>query len=331
MTTTNWSGFVKVLAFFALILSALLLPLRSYAKSTTNYLEVLDNLVVSQKEKPSLLDTKLTIDKLIDADLDVALTRSRIESMVEDINTMTTPAMSGWQRLDVLRTYIYEAGDWNNETVFSYDLDDPQGISRKSRLIHNYLKTRKGNCVSMPVLHAILGQEIGLDMTLSTAPLHVFVKYKDESGKTINIEATSGGHPARAEWYQKNLPMLPKAIKNGMFMDELTPEQTIAVLGHDLASHLLRTEDYENAILVSDRLIPLFPNYAPLYMSRGSGYYKLIERDFQKKYPDVNDIPKELQRQFRSFMYQNSISFQKADELGWADPDELLAKRNAEK
>ena len=301
------------------------------ANMKSDYIVALDNLIQSQKQTPSLLETKLTIDKLIDDDLDVAATRSQIESMVKDIDSMTTPAMTGWQKMDALRTYIYDAGEWNNETAFSYDLDDPQGISRESRLIHNYLNTRKGNCVSMPVLHAILGQEIGLDMTLSTAPLHVFVKYTDESGKTINIEATSGGHPARAEWYQKNLPMLPKAIKNGMFMDELTPEQTIAVVGYDLTSHLLRTEDYENAILVSERLIPLFPNYAPLYMGRGSGYYKLIERDFRSKFPNANDIPKELQSQFMSFMQQNTISFQKADALGWADPDELLEKRKAEK
>jgi len=280
----------------------------------------IETLTHNQVDNDNLLEIKLTIDKLIDDELDVSATRAKIKSMAKDIEAMITPNMTDWQKLDALRTYIYEAGVWNNEEAFSYDLDDPQGVSRESRLIHNYLKTRKGNCVSMPVLHAILGQEIGLDMTLSTAPLHLFVKYSDVSGKTINIEATSGGHPARTEWYQKNLPMLPQAISNGMFMDKLTSEQTIAVLGHDLASHLLRIEDNENAILVSEKLIPLFPNYAPLYMVQGSGYFKLIERDFQKKYPDTTDIPKELYPQFIRYMEQNAISFQKVNELGWVDP-----------
>jgi regulator of sirC expression with transglutaminase-like and TPR domain len=325
------------LSFFPVMVSLLLSfgAINSHAQnndaySKNNTLQVIDRLIASQDLDKGLLDIKLTIDKLIDDELDITATRSKIKAMVKDVESMISPEMTGWQKIDALRSYIYEPGEWNDHKPFSYDLDDPQGQSRESRLLHNYLRTRKGNCVSMPVLHAILGQELGLDVTISTAPLHVFVKYTDESGKTINIEATSGGYPAREEWYQKGLPMLPKAIENGMFMAKLTPKQTIAVLGQDVASHLLNTGDYENSILVSEKLIPLFPNYAPLYMTRGSGYYKLIERDFQEKYPDPNDIPKELQPKFKSFMQQNIISFQKADALGWADPDELLEKRKAE-
>lgn len=296
----------------------------SNAAHKIDYVSTLDDLIINQKKSSSLLDTKLTIDKLIDDDMDMVATRTKIETMVKDLNSMASASMTGYEKLTALRTYIYEAGEWNNEKSFAYDLEDPEGQSRYSRLIHNYLKTGKGNCVSMPILHAILGQEIGLDMTISAAPLHLFVKYTDEAGMTINIEATSGGHPARDVWYQKNLPMLPEAIKNGMFMSKLTPEQSVAVIGHDLARHLVDKGDYENAILVSERLIIAFPNYAPLHMNRGSAYFKLIERDFQSKYPDPNDIPKELHTTFKTYMTQNRISFQKADALGWAHPDELL-------
>ena len=47
----------------------------------------------------------------------------------------------------------------------------------------HYLATRKGNCVSMPVLFVILGQKLGLPITLAIAPNHVFAKYKRDNGE----------------------------------------------------------------------------------------------------------------------------------------------------
>jgi regulator of sirC expression with transglutaminase-like and TPR domain len=296
------------------------------ANDDVDYIAVLDDLIESQRKSPKLLDTKLTIDGLIDKNLGASGTRKKLAAMVDDVNAMIKPVMSGWDKVDSVRTYLYEPGPWNDESVFSYDHSDPQGLSAESRLLHNYLHTRLGNCVSMPVLQAILSQEIGLDMALSTAPLHIFIKYTAESGETINLEATSGGYPARAEWYQKNLPMLPKAIENGMYMSKLSPEQTIAVLGQDLASHLLREGKYSDAITVSDKLIELFPNYAPLHMVKGSAIYGIIKRDFQTQYPDANDIPSNLRPKFGSLMRQNAISFQTAEDLGWTDPDALATR-----
>lgn len=323
---------MKTVFYTLLVLLLSLIGTFSYASSSdmavhTDYVKSLDGLLKAQDENASLLEAKLTIDKLIDPKLDIPQSRDKIAHMVSKIEGMIAPSARDWDKLVLIRKYVYEAGEWNKFKPFSYDLNDPLGESRKSRLIHNYLNTRKGNCVSMPVLHAILGQELGLNMTISTAPLHVFVRYKDEKGEAINIEATSGGHAARLAWYQENLPMLPRAIKNRVFLADLTPRETVAVLGHDLASELLQNGDYKNSILVSEKLLEVFPNYAPLHLTRGSGYYKLIERDFKRKYPNPEDIPEDQQQTFKAYMTQNTASFKIAESLGWADPDELLEKR----
>lgn len=299
------------------------------APTPPKYIAQLDTLIANPTANTDLLEAKLVIDKLIDPSVDVMAIRTEISKMVDDINGMIQANATDWDKVTVLRQYIYESGEWNNFKPFSYDLNDPQGDSRTSRLLHNYLKTRKGNCVSMPILHAILGQKIGLDMKLSTAPLHMFVIYTNEQGQAINIEATSGGHPARDEWYQKNLPMLPAAIKNGMFMKPLTPQETIAVMGHDLANHLTKSGNQEDAILVSEKLISLFPNYAPLYLSRGSAFYKIVETDFKAKYPQEKDIPLDLKPKLQYLLKQNMVSFKIAEELGWRDPDELAKSQAA--
>jgi len=295
--------------------------------SNINYIQTIETLIAEQRNSKGLLETKLTIDKLIDPNLDVFIAKAEISEMITDIRSMIKPSDTDWDKLNALRTYLYEAGAWNDFKPFSYDMDDPLGQSRESRLLHNYLDTRKGNCVSMPILHAILGQELGLDVSLSTAPLHMFVKYRNAAGETINIEATSGGHPARSVWYEKNLPMLPRAIENRVYMADLTSTESVAVVGHDLASHLHREGDFESSVIVSERLIKAFPNYAPLYLTRGSAYYKLFERDFKSVYPKPEDIPQGQIAVFERYMRQNAISFSRADDLGWADPDILLAER----
>jgi regulator of sirC expression with transglutaminase-like and TPR domain len=108
-------------------------------------------------------------------------------------------------RLVALKRYLYESGPWNDNKPFQYDLDDPLGTKPGSRLLQRYLTARRGNCITMPILFLTLGQRIGLNLTLAEAPLHVFVKYTDASGKVWNLEPTSGGGFTRDQWYrQKN-------------------------------------------------------------------------------------------------------------------------------
>jgi len=96
-------------------------------------------------------------------------------------------------------------------------MSDPLGQNPTHDLLTSYLASRKGNCVSMPILFVILGERLGLNVTLSTAPLHVLVKYTDaQSGVTYNLEATSGGGFTRDAWYRQNLPMTDVAIANGI-------------------------------------------------------------------------------------------------------------------
>ncbi len=102
--------------------------------------------------------------------------------------------------------------------AFAYDQQDPLGLVLKNRLVSTYVQTRKGNCVSMPILFLIVADRMGLNVHLSTAPLHLFVRYTDAQGVDRNLEATSGGHEARTDWYRQNLPMTDKAIASGIYM-----------------------------------------------------------------------------------------------------------------
>ena len=122
---------------------------------------------------------KLTFDKFIDPSFHPGVVNRQLDQMVEHINNMAKDIAMRKEvkntdtlKLLALRTFLFDAGDWNNNQTYSYDREDPLGQNAKNKLLHNYLKTRKGNCVSMPVLMLVLGQRMGLNIGLAKAPLH---------------------------------------------------------------------------------------------------------------------------------------------------------------
>ena len=165
---------------------------------------------------------KLSIDRLIDPNTDVEGTLKTIDSMVEQIKAMLREDDSSMVKMLSLKKYLYHKGDWNQYKPYQYDFADPLGTKIENKLLATYLKTKKGNCVTMPLLFVILGERLGLKVTLSTAPLHYFVKFtEDETGKTHNLETTSGAGFTREAWYREQMPMTDKAIANGIYLQAL--------------------------------------------------------------------------------------------------------------
>jgi hypothetical protein len=64
----------------------------------------------------------------------------------------------------------------------------------ENKLLSNFIETKKGNYVSIPLVFLILGEKMGIDVIVSTAPLHIFVRFKDDLTRDVwNIETTNGG------------------------------------------------------------------------------------------------------------------------------------------
>lgn len=178
---------------------------------------------------------KLAIDKFVDPSVDVEAALAEIDGMVAIVEKMlaTLPpgaASTSAEKFRAIQAFLYQGGHWNDEKPFQYDRSDPYGQNIALALLPNYLASRNGNCVSMPMLVLILGERLGLDVTLSTAPLHVFVKFTDDaSGQTWNFEATSGGF-ARDSHMRQEMPMSDQAIANGVYMKALSRREALAVM-----------------------------------------------------------------------------------------------------
>lgn len=214
--------------------------------SATSAIKVIENILNNPDKDIDLAKEKLTIDKLVDPNTDITVALAEIKKMVNTIKSGLNPDLKPLDKAFSLSAFLYEAGYWNNFKPFQYDLDDPLGQNLNSKLLSTYLKSKKGNCVSMPILYAILANKIGLDVTLSIAPLHVFVKLKNPAtGQYINLETTDKGLPISNDAYKKDFSISNLAIKNKVYLQPLNKKKVVAVMAMLLnesfvpAKHLL--------------------------------------------------------------------------------------------
>ncbi|MCP3872887.1 MAG: hypothetical protein GY699_07000 [Desulfobacteraceae bacterium] len=277
--------------------------------------------ILEQKERQlDLAKIKLTIDKLIEPSINVEQELNKINQIVSDIQFMIPPDASQMDKMLAIKKYIYTSGTWNNYKAYHYDFDDPLGTKISNKLLSNYIRSRKGNCITMPFLFIILGNKLGVDVAASVAPLHVFVKFTDSDGQTYNIETTSGANFSRDTWYRKQMPMTDRAIKNGIYLQALSKRETVSIMMTVLAEYYMNEKEYKKVVSISELSLRYYPKYVNAMLRIGSAFYLMLQESFVKKYPHPNDIPQNKKELFRFLSNGNRYWFAKAETLGWQEP-----------
>jgi regulator of sirC expression with transglutaminase-like and TPR domain len=266
------------------------------------------------------LEAAITFDRLMDTHSDVAATRAMVARLTDAARQMAGPRPNDTYKLAAVRQAIYVSGAWNYDRPFSYDLNDPLGVHVESKMLSTYVRTRKGNCVSMPTLFLIVSDRIGLNVRLAAAPLHLFVRYTDPAGAEHNLEATSGGHEARLEWFRTNLPMTDRAIQSGIYMRTLSKRETIAEMATSVMDFLLTRRRYQEASDVADAILAVNPREAYAMVKKGDATGRLMQIEFADKYPDPALIPPTLRARHAVLAAANEKAFREAEALGWVDP-----------
>ncbi|WP_440408446.1 transglutaminase family protein [Neorhizobium petrolearium] len=308
---------------FSIAIIILLIPLTAALAQSPRPDPVAVQRQVEALFEPSrdLLNVKLAVDAMVDPSVNTTAVRSMIDRMAAEISAMAGKDADSTAKLDALKRYLYESGPWNDNRSFQYDLDDPLGEKPANRLLQRYLTMRRGNCITMPILFLVLGQRIGLTMTLAEAPLHVFVKYTDEDGKVWNLEATSGGGFTRDAWYRRKLPMSDRAVANGVYLRALSHEEATALIAAFLIEDHIAKGEFESVIAVSDVLLRHYPNFAYGLVKKGSAYSGLLRRELAGKYTRMDDVPPEMKAKADQWYGQNMEAFAKAESLGWRPQD----------
>ena len=266
-----------------------------------------------------LARAKLAIDKMIDPRVDVDANLQRLDEIVAKVRMLPEFGQTGTNKLLALKKYLYEPGVWNSFQPFEYDLKDPLGTNIRNKLLPTYLTTRKGNCVTMPLLVVLLGQRLGIDVTATVAPKHVLVKWRNEVGTWINLEATSGANPARDAWIRQQMPMTDEALANGVYLQPLTRTESAALIATTLAEHYFAHGDYDKAIVVADLVLDRYPKSVGTMVLKASAFGRLNHQQFASKYSSPAQIPA-IDRPYFQYLSQNNQQwFAKAEALGWRE------------
>ena len=300
---------------------------------STNFEEAiqLQSVIDQPESKIDFAIDKLTIDKMVDRSIDMDANINNIAVIVKSINSMLPINPTSMDKMLTIKKYLYVSGTWNDFKAYQYDFNDPKGTLIKNNLIPTYLTTRKGNCVSMPILFVVLGQKLGIDVSISTAPQHLLVKFTEsETGTTYNIETTSGANFSRDVWYQQTMHITDEALNNKVYLQKLTKRETVAVMAMELVENYAQKQEYEKAMMISDVLLKNYPNNIDSMVWKGSLFYKMLAKCYITKYPMPNLIPQSERPYFEFLSMNNQFWFQKAESLGWREPTEEDDKKYLE-
>ena len=292
-------------------------------------LKPLHNMLALPEERIDLAETRLHIEKFLVPSIDITMNLKEIERIVVRIKKVPRYSETTEGKLNGIIQYLYLAGDWNGNKPYHYDFDDPLGTTKQENsFISHYLETRLGNCVSMPMLVLILGKRLGLDISLSIAPRHFFVRLKDE-GHFYNFEATAGGLKADSS-YVKELMITPQALKNGIYLQSLTKKQTVAVMLTELAIHYSKgmlNSDFNKAFELTGLMLKHDPKSIKAMLIRGNTWSNILRRDLKTFEAKRMQMTPPIKKHFDTVLALNLKWFEKAEALGWREPPQDFDER----
>lgn len=221
-----------------------------------------------------LAHAKVTLDHAIDPSINIDATLRDVDEWVAKVRDRFPPSASSKTKLETLISTLYESGAWNEHRPFTYDYTDPRGGDLRNTFLSTYFQRRQGQCVVMPIALVVIGQKLGLPVTLTTAPYHVLVKYGDDAtGEWTNIEATSGRVHFDSQ-YEESLRIPPDAIGQGTFLRPYSQRESVALFATTtLLPFLQQQRQPERTLHATKLILAANPNDVVAMTYQGDAWY----------------------------------------------------------
>jgi regulator of sirC expression with transglutaminase-like and TPR domain len=249
--------------------------------------------------------------------LDIPARAAQVDQLADAARRLAGPSPQPLAQLRALRRLIYETGPWNDGRPFEYDHSNVRGRDVRVKLLGHYLDTRRGDCVSMPLLFLILADRLGLCMTLVAAPNHLFLRWRNGEGDAVNLETTSGALPARDRWIRLNRPMSDRAVASGMYLRSMSRREVVATMATTLLQHLMDLSRFEEAVKVSEVILCHNPRDGLTLANQGNAYRGMLETEFLARYHSPFLIPLPSRPRYLTLLKHNHAAFAAARALGW--------------
>ncbi len=134
-------------------------------------------------------------------------------------------------------TYMTEKIPENNYQPMAYDFENFMGDDDyNSFMVSTLLNSKKGNCHSLPYLYKILADEVNVEAFVATAPMHVYIRHKDEEGNWWNLELTSGTF-SRTSFIMESFNVSDAGMESGLYMKPLDGKELLVLCLSDLMDY----------------------------------------------------------------------------------------------
>jgi len=159
-----------------------------------------------------------------------------LDRMIDNRNLRRYKTAGNW----AIFTYMSDSIPENDFKPYQYDFENfMSDTDLESSIVSRLLKTRKGNCRSLPYLYKILADEVNVEAFIALAPMHSYVKHKDEQGNWWNLEMTTGSF-SRSSFIMETFNVSEAAIESGLFMKSLSDIESVAYCIYELLSYYER-------------------------------------------------------------------------------------------
>jgi regulator of sirC expression with transglutaminase-like and TPR domain len=208
----------------------------------------------------------LTVAKDIYPDLDIQAYSEKIDLIVNGARLITEGNKDPDYRVRALNTYLYKY------VGIQYDSTDPYTKKDENRYLNGIIDTRKGSCVTMPLLYLVVAQRLGYPVYAVSVPWHFFVRYDDPNLIQQNIEATGGGGYVPDDEYKEVLQISERSIRSGAYLRTKTNREYIADLVAHNAIYWGQKGDIQKAIRYLEKCIKVHPQSADIFKTLGGAY-----------------------------------------------------------
>jgi hypothetical protein len=309
------------------------LPSLSKIKETANYRNVFDKMVALNVDKYSIKEVnfdienaylenkqdKLEFDKIIKKSGDYIL--AKMKEMKYD--TVSNVAKN-YMLFQFFSENLNLKANGLKHTPFKYDFEDYMGIKDWSKMfVSKLLKTKTGQCHSMPILYLILAEQIHAEAFLSISPNHSFIKFKDENGKWYNIELTNAMFTASSFLINSGY-IKAEALQNHIYLQNLSKQELLSEFYVDLANGYIHKFGYDDFVeKIADKALQLYPNNVKAQMIKSN--YSTVRFEYVVKQLGIN--PRDNKQLQKIKRYPNAIVLlkecnlqsKKVEQLGYTE------------
>ena len=198
-----------------------------------------------------------------------------------------------------------------------YDFEDYMGETDWTKMfVDKLLRTRSGNCHSLPLLYKILADELQLEAFVSFAPNHCYIQHRDHKGDWFNLELTNRRYVSESFLMASGYIKAP-ALKNRIYLDTLSLRQTLAHCLVDLAQGYAWKFGADAFVIRCCQLaLRYYPNNIHALMLEADAYTLQFQKEVrQAGSPPVEQLPN--YPPLYALYQQRNVLYEEIERLGY--------------